>query len=382
MAPIYLDHHATTPLLPAAFEAMQRVQIEAYGNPASAHQLGRKARQLLEDARDLVAQHLGAYPEEVIFTSGATESNNLAIFGFAGQPPAQLVAAPFEHPCVVEPLKHLEKHGFQVDWLPVTPRGQVETAAVLDRVTDTSRLVCLMLANHETGAIQPVRHVAKRIPKSIFLHCDAAQAVGKIPVDFHDLSVVTMSFSAHKFGGPKGIGCLLLRKGLTLPARTFGGHQQQARRPGTEPVALAVGLATALDHAVKQLAITRAYLDKLRSRLLEQLRESVSPVVVNGPTPGEPDGLPSALNLSFPGCRADVLLMRLDLAGVACSTGSACSSGSLLPSIVLRSMNVPDEVLHSAIRFTLGPSLTEAEIDAAGTRIAECVGSVRKTLDS
>jgi len=377
MAPIYLDHHATTPLLPAAFEAMQRVQREAFGNPASAHQLGRAARRCLDDARELVAARLNAHPDEVVFTSGATEANNLAVFGLAKEPPGHLLGAMIEHPCVVEPLKQLAGRGFAVEWLPVTTRGMVETAAVLERIKPETRLVCLMLANHETGAIQPVRHVAKRISKTIFLHCDAAQAVGKIPVDFRDLSVSTLSLSAHKFGGPKGVGCLIAKRGIPLSQRTFGGHQQQGRRPGTEPVALAVGLAAALDHAVNALEATRTHLDALRSQLLNLLDEKAAPVVVNGPAPGEPDGLPSVLNLSFPGCRADVLLMRLDLAGVACSTGSACSSGSLLPSQVLATMAVPDDVLRSAIRFTLGAGLSEWEIDDAADRIAGCVAAVR-----
>src|SRR5579885_3213104 len=222
---IYLDNNATTPTLPAVWEAMRPYLADAYGNPASAHHAGRRARQYLEDARERVAALLGADPDEVIFTSGATEANNLAIFGLVDFPPSprwgegpgvrglplhaphpdplpsgerekdgfgHLLAAPIEHPCVVEPLNQLAARGFDVDWLPVTPRGQVETAAVIDRVRGDTRLVCLMLANHETGALQPVRHVAKKLPKHIPLHCDAAQAVGKVPVSFRDLSVTTL----------------------------------------------------------------------------------------------------------------------------------------------------------------------------------------------
>jgi cysteine desulfurase len=376
MAPIYLDHNATTPLLPEAWEAMRPVLAGAFGNPSSAHHAGRQARQHLEDARERVAGLLGAHPDEVIFTSGATEANNLAIFGLATEP-GHLLAAAIEHPCVVEPLRQLAGCGFEPDWLPVTRRGHVETAAVRDRVRDDTRLVCLMLANHETGAIQPVRHVAKTLPKAVPLHCDAAQAVGKVPVNFRDLGVATLSASAHKFRGPKGVGLLLLRRGTKLRPLFHGGHQQRGHRPGTEPVALAVGLATGLEHAVRDLDANRAKLEGLRQRLLEKLRETAAPVVLNGPVPGEPDGLPTTLNVSFPGCRADVLLVRLDLAGVACSTGSACSSGSLLPSPVLQAMGVPDDVLRSAIRFSLGPTLSESDIDEAAERIAGCVAAVR-----
>jgi cysteine desulfurase len=375
MSPIYLDHNASSPLLPAAAEAMRAVYAEAAGNPASAHHAGRRARQRLEDARERVAAALGASPDEVIFTSGATEANNLALFGLAAAPPGHLLASPIEHPCVVEPLNQLAGRGFAVEWLPVTARGQVEQREVLARVRGDTRLVALMLANHETGAIQPVRHVAKTLPKTVIVHCDAAQAVGKIPVNFRDLGVATLTASAHKFGGPPGIGVLLLKRDAKLAPQTFGGHQQRGHRPGTEPVALAVGLAAALDHAVSQLDANRAKLDAQRQRLLDRLRP-VGPVV-NGPPPGDPDGLPTTLNLSFPGCRSDVLLMALDLAGVACSAGSACSSGSLLPSPVLAAMGVPDAVLRSAVRFSLGPSLTEADIDEAAGRITRCVQDVR-----
>ncbi|OWK45392.1 cysteine desulfurase family protein [Fimbriiglobus ruber] len=381
MRSLYLDHNATTPLLPEAWEAMRPVAEAAVGNPSSAHHAGRKARQFLEDARDRVAAALGAHPDEVFFTSGATEANNLALFGLTAgaSPPAHVLAAPFEHPCVIEPLKQLAARHFDVDWLPVTPRGQVETAAVMARVRDDTRLVCLMLVNHETGALQPVRHVAKKLPKQIPLHCDAAQAIGKIPVHFRDLSVTTLTASAHKFRGPTGVGLLLAKRGATIRPLMFGGHQQKGTRPGTEPVALAVGLAVALEHAVRNLDVTRAHLEALGRRFLAGLGAALGQAFgVNGPEFGSPDALPTTLNVSFPGCRSDVLLVSLDLAGVACSTGSACSSGSLLPSPVLQAMGVPDGVLRSAIRFSLGPTLTDGDIDEAVTRIAKCVREVRQ----
>lgn len=374
MAPIYLDHNATTPLLPEAWEAMRVVMAEAFGNPASSHHAGRQARRYLEDARETVAARLGAFPDEVIFTSGATEANNLALFGLAGEPPGRIVASPVEHPCVTGPLGELAVRGFAVEWLPVDGRGIVDPGRLAGRADVT--FAAVMLANHETGAIQPVRELAATAP-GVPVHCDAAQAVGKIPVDFHALGVTTLTASAHKFRGPKGVGVLLLKRGAKLRPLFYGGHQQRGHRPGTEPVALAVGLAAALDHAARHMAETAATTARLKRRLYDRLRESAAPVVVNGPPPGDPAGLPTTLNLSFPGCRADVLLMSLDLAGVACSTGSACSSGSLLPSPVLAAMGVPDDVLRSAIRFSLGPPLTEAEIDDAAERIAACVMRAR-----
>ncbi len=379
---IDLDQNATTPVLPEAEEARRRVEAEAPGNPSSSHARGRAARRHLEDAREKVASLLGALPEEVVFTSGATEANNLALFGLAGQPPGRIVAAPIEHPCVIEPLKQLEKIGFAIEWLSVDRRGIAAVPPNLtlprpgggDKSAESIRLLTLQLANHETGAIQPVRaYVQLGIP----VHTDAAQAVGKIPVNFRELGVATLALSAHKFRGPKGIGALLVKKGTALRPLAFGGHQQRGLRPGTEPVGLAVGMAVALEHAVRNMAETAERLTRLRRQLLDHLRREVPPVVVNGPLPGDPDSLPTTLNLSFPGCRADLLLMALDLAGVACSTGSACSSGSLLPSPVIAAMGAPDDVLKSAMRFSLGETTTETEIDAAASRIAACVKTGR-----
>jgi cysteine desulfurase len=231
-----------------------------------------------------------------------------------------------------------------------------------------------MLVNHETGAVQPVRELAEAAaPHGAAFHCDATQAVGKIPVSFRDLGVTSLSLSAHKFHGPKGAGTLLLRRGAKLRPRTWGGHQQQGRRPGTEAVPLAVGLATALDLAVREMESRSRIVRDLRARFLAGLRESARPLVLNG----SDDGTPHTVNVSFPGLRADALLMALDLAGVACSTGSACSSGSLLPSPVLRAMGAPEDVLQSAVRFSLSALVTPDEIDEAVRRIAAVVRRLR-----
>ena len=378
MKPIYLDHNATTPLLPEAAEAMRAVP---FGNASSAHHIGRAARRALEDAREQIAALLGVSPDEVVFTSGATEANNLALFGLAR---SSILASPLEHPCVIEPLRQLETRGFAVDWLPVSSRGVVECGPLAPRAdaNDRSRrerttLLAVMLVNHETGAIQPVRAIAAALPAGIAFHCDAAQAVGKMPVDFHELGVTTLTASAHKFGGPKGAGVLLLKRGTHLQPLLFGGHQQQGRRPGTEPAALAVGMAAALDHAVRHMHENRAKLGSLRAQLWGRLQELAAPVVLNGPEIGSPDALPTTLNVSFPGCRADLLLMALDLGGVACSTGSACSSGSLLPSPTLRAMGVADELLRSAMRFSFGPGLDLADSDDAADRIGSAVRQLR-----
>ncbi len=372
MSVIDLDSNATTPILPAAWEAM-RGAADAYGNPSSAHAIGRAARRHLEDARDSVAALLGATSEEVIFTSGATEANNLALFGLVPPGGGAVLSTAIEHPCVIGPVSALEKQGLAVDWLPVTASGVVDQKAVLDRVTADTRLVSLMMVNHETGAIQPVRHVAKTVPKHVLVHTDAAQAVGKLPVHFRDLGVTALTASAHKFRGPKGVGLLLLKAGTKLVPQMHGGHQQRGHRPGTEAVPLAVGLAAALEHAVTNLAENVARVTAARDAFLLALRASGVSFVVNTPA----DAVPHAMNLSFPGCRSELLLMALDLAGVACSTGSACSSGSLLPSPVLRAMGVPDDVLESAMRFSFGTTLSEADAADAARRVADCVTRLR-----
>jgi cysteine desulfurase len=370
---IYLDHNATTPMLPEAWDAMRRFAGHTFGNPSSSHSAGRQARRALEDAREKVAALLGASAEEVIFTSGATEANNLAILGLCGTVPGRIVASPLEHPCVLEPLKQLAKRGFEIQWLSVGSRGIVP----LPSSPLSANLVVLQLANHETGAIQPVREFTSH---SFPVHTDAAQAVGKIPVNFHELGVVSMSLSAHKFRGPKGVGALLLKNGAAIQPLLFGGHQQRGYRPGTESPALAVGLSVALDHAIRHREEAAVRMNRLRADFLERLRSAVPTLVVNGPPPGEPDSLPTTLNISFPGLRADLLLMSLDLAGVACSTGSACSSGSLLPSSVLVAMGVEDSVLRSALRFSFGETTDETEVVSATTLVVETLHRFRASL--
>jgi cysteine desulfurase len=371
MNAIYLDNNSSTPMLPAVWEAMQPYLYERPGNPASSHRFGRQARQALENARERLADLLDAYPDEVVFTSGATEANNLAIFGMAGTP-GIVVTTAIEHPSVLEPIRQLAERGFTIAQLPVTTLGSVAAEATIPR--DGIRLVAVMLANHETGAVQPIEALARALDGKAPFHCDAAAAAGKLAISFHKLGVSTLTLSAHKFHGPKGIGALLLRRDMKLRPLHFGGHQQYGKRPGTEPVPLAVGMARALEWSLQNLTTHRAVLVDFRRRFLAYLREHAAPVIVNGP---EDDDLPHALNLSFPGCNADTLLMNLDLADVACSTGSACSSGSLLPSPVLAAMGKSGDTLRSAMRFSFSPLLSAEEIDEGARRITQCVKKLR-----
>jgi cysteine desulfurase len=371
---IYLDNNATTPLLPAVLEAMLPYFTEAFANPASSHRPGRRAHRALEDARESIAGLLDADADEVIFTSGATEANNLALFGLVQSLPSlpHLLASPIEHPCVAEPLQRLGEMGCQLSYLPVDETGIVQWHD--DALRPETRVMSVMLANHETGAVQPIADIAEHLGERALFHCDAAAAVGKMAVSFRKLGVTALTVSAHKFHGPKGIGALVLRKRTRLQPLFRGGHQQQGRRPGTESVPLIVGFARALELAMQNLERHTAHVTKLRQRFLSLLQTHAAPVIVNGPVEG---GIVSTVNLSFPGCQADALHMALDLAGIACSTGSACSSGSLLPSPVLRAMGVDRERLHSAMRFSLSPLVTLEDIEDACRLIAQVVGRLR-----
>ncbi len=379
MQPIYLDHNATTPMDPGVLEAM-RPYFLAGGNAESRHGFGRAARRAWEDSKETVARILGADPSEVIFTSGGTESNNLAIFGLAGaeDSPGHVVTSPIEHPAIVEPVARLEAAAFAVDTVPVNAQGLANAPRMAATFRDDTRFATLMLANNETGAIQPVGELAAlAASRGIPVHTDAVQAVGRIPVDFHAMGVSTLAASAHKFHGPVGTGLLLVRSGVRLGSRLFGGGQQQGRRPGTVAVPMAVGLAAALAAWHEESAVRAARWKALRDRLETGLVAALGPdrVIRNGPTRDD-QRLPQTLNVGFVGLDGDALLMQLDLAGIAASLGSACASGSTRPSPTLMAMRVPDDRLRSSVRFSLGASTTEVEIDEAIRRIVEVIGRI------
>ena len=376
MNPIYLDNNATTALDPRVFEAMRPHFLNA-GNAESRHSAGRSARRAWDSARDSVAAILGAKPSEVIFTSGGTEANNFAIFGLAGAEisPGHVVSSPIEHPAVAEPVARLETSGFLVDRPCVTGEGLADVAAMADAFYEQTRFATLMLANNETGAIQPVAKLAAMAKEHhIPVHTDAVQAVGRIPVNFQELGVTTLAASAHKFHGPVGVGILLVRSGVRLGSRLFGGGQQQGRRAGTIAVPLAVGLAKALelwrDEYQERLDRWTTLRDRLEQGLIASL--GTDRVFRNGPEDNALR-LPQTLNVGFPDLDGDALLMQLDLAGVAASLGSACASGSTRPSPTLVAMRVPDERLRSSVRFSMGATTTPAEIDEAVKRIVAVV---------
>lgn len=387
--PIYLDHAASSTLRNSARDAMVEAWQKGPGNPASTHFAGRAQRRILEDAREKIAFLLGAFPDEVLLTSGATEANNLALFGHAralGQS-APLVGSLIEHASVLQGLQTLEKAGFPLHLAKPDEAGTVTNLAqqaLSFASKDKKGVVSLQLANQETGTIQPVGELGEQAARLIpgwRIHTDATQAVGKFRVDFHRLSIQSLALSAHKFGGPVGVGALLVRRGVKLRPLFFGGGQQDGNRPGTESAALATGMAEALAEAVAEMADFQIRAKRMRGRLLEILKEMGVSFLVNGPAeepktepnnhPGS--GMPHILNLSFPGIRADLLLMALDLEKVAVSAGSACSSGSILPSGVLTSMGLAQERVRSAIRLSMGHDTTIQTIEEAAQRLVKVI---------
>ena len=381
---IYLDHNATTPTRPEVVEAMADCYAQGYANPASQHRPGQQARRALEDARERIAEILGAdlsppRPDRLIFTSGGTEANNLAILGIAlaGDGPAgQIVISAGEHQSVIEPAEHLLEQGWRLDTLGLTTQGVVCAEQLPPLLTTESRLVSVMLGNHETGVLQPVTELAAACNRAgVPLHTDAAQVVGKLPVNFRALGVAAMTVAAHKFGGPLGIGALLVRDGVPLAPLMFGGHQQSGLRPGTESVALAVGMAAALELWHKEQNQHARRLRLLRDRFEQALRAALPDAVIHG---AKAPRLPQTSNVAFPGLDGEVLRMAFDLAGVACSVGAACSSGSTELSPTLRAMDLPDNLAACSLRFSFGATNTEDEIDEAVRRIVHVCREVRK----
>jgi cysteine desulfurase len=374
--PIYLDNNATTRPLPEVAETIRRHMFDAFANPGSRHSLGRKARRVLEDARETMAAILGASPKEIVFTSGGTESTNAAILGLTAGKPGKLALTQGEHPATRACCLWLEKQrGWKQILLKVNPEGRLLTNQFENLSWNELRLVTVILAHNETGVIQDLAPLSDRCRKhSVPLHVDAVQAVGKIPVNFRELGATALSIGAHKFHGPRGIGALLLREGLELSPWLFGGHQEQGRRPGTEPVALIAGMSQALELWHADQAHRTARVCSLRDHLQQGLTEKCGPVVINGSVEHR---LPNTLNISFPGLDGEALLVALDLEGIACSLGSTCASGSTEPAPSLLAMGLSEELYRSAVRFSVAFDNTEDEITEAIQRIATVIHRLR-----
>jgi cysteine desulfurase len=378
---IYLDHNATTPLHPAIWEAMRPFLTDVFGNPSSLHTEGLQARDAVEEAREQVARLIGARAEEIVFTSGGTEADNLAILGSVlprQRPGRHIVTSQIEHPAVLGGCRALETQGFRVTRLPVGSGGTVDPNDVANVLTDDTLLVTLMHANNEVGTIQPVHACAALArARGIVVHTDAVQSVGKIPTLVDALGVDLLSLSSHKIHGPKGIGALYVRRGISLDPIVTGGPQERGLRGGTEHVAAIVGLGAAAQLAAARMSDEMPRVAALRDRLEQGILATIPDVLVNGATAPR---LPTTTNLSFKGVDGQSLVVALDLKGIATSTGSACSSGSLEPSHVLIAMGLADEWLQGAVRFSLGAGNTPAEVDAVLHTLPPIVARLRQHI--
>ena len=362
MDPIYLDYAATTPVRAEVREAMLPLLTENFGNASSVHRWGRNAKARLEDARARIASAIGASPTEIIFTRGGTEADNLAILGRSRLEPGLGVACTaIEHRAVLNPARQAEEEGAPLTLFPVGMDGVVDLAAVEAALATPLAVLSVMWANNEVGSIQPIDRVAELSAEAdVIFHSDAIQALGKVDVRVDRTPLSLLSMSAHKIGGPKGVGALFVRKGTKLQPLITGGGHERGMRAGTEDVAGAVGFALAVELAVRDREAETEHLGRLRDKLQSGLLERVPDLVVNA---SDATRLPNLLNISIPGAGSEMLLVMLDLEGIAVSSGSACSSGGVAPSHVLTTMGLPVEIAGPSVRFSLGRETTDTEID-------------------
>ena len=381
MSRAYFDHNATTPPDPAVIEAVARALGEDFGNASSVHHFGQRAKALLDEARTSIAQLIGAEPAEIVFTSGGTESDNLALRGAAeALEPAgkrHIITSAIEHEAVLNTVKALVKRGWTSSILPVDASGIVAPGALAAAITRGTAIVSVMHANNEIGTIQPIADLSAIAHEhGALMHTDAVQSVGKIAVGVGALGVDLLTLSAHKFNGPKGAGALWIRRGTRLVSTMTGGKHERNRRGGTENVPGIAGMGVAARLALAKLP-DAARVAALRDRLEDGILQGVSGTIVNGARAGR---VPNTTNISFDGVEAESLLIALDLEGFAVSTGSACSSGTLEPSHVLRAMNLPSHRTQNSIRFSLGAGNTEAQVDSLIAKLPSVVGKLRSLV--
>ena len=376
----YFDHAATTPLVSEAKEAVL-LALDNFGNPSSVHGAGRAAREAVEVARERVAQAIGGSPSEIVFTGGGTEADNLAIKGASFKLRGNgnhVVVSAFEHHAVLEAAEWLEHQGYEVTLVPVTSEGAVEPTTVAEAVRPSTILVSVMAVNNEIGTIQDIAGIVaavKRANPNALVHTDAVQALGKIPVDVGTWGVDLASFSAHKLGGPKGVGALFVRSHVPVEAIVHGGGHERGLRSGTLNVAGISGFGAAAEVAAKEVYEAAERLFPLREKLLAGIRDAVPDVVVNGRLEGR---VANNLNICIPDSEGETLLLLLDQAGIACSSGSACQSGALDPSHVLLAIGVPRELAEGSLRFSMGRTTTVGDVDAVLATLPGVVAKARR----
>ena len=377
----YLDHAATTPVLPEVADLVSAVLLEDFGNPSSVHAAGRRAKEVVEDAREQVAAAVGARPDEIVFTGGGTEADNLALKGAAAKLRGNgnhIIVSAFEHHAVLDAAKWLQSQGVEVSFAPVGPDGIVEPSAVADLVRPATIVVSVMAVNNEVGTIQPIAEIAAAVRSAnpnALVHTDAVQALGNMPVDLHRWGVDLACFAAHKVGGPKGVGALFVRSGVAVEATVHGGGQERGLRSGTLNVAGIAGFGLAAQTAAKEVDEKAERIGALRDGMLERLRVDVPDLVVNGTMDQR---VPGNLSISIPGTEGETLLLLLDQAGIACSSGSACASGAVDPSHVLMAMDVPKKLALGSLRLSLGRPSTDEDVDAVIDVLPRVVAQARR----
>ena len=377
----YLDHAATTPMLPEAREALVAALDSYFGNPSSVHALGRRARAIVEEARESVARAIGANPAEIVFTGGGTEADNLALKGTTVKQRGRgdhLVVSAFEHHAVLDAARRIARDGLELTEVPVTSEGLVEADRVAHSVRPSTVLVSIMAVNNEVGTVQDIPAIVeavKAVNRNTVVHTDAVQALGNIPVDVHAWGVDLASFAAHKVGGPKGVGALFVRSGVPLEPLLHGGGQERGLRSGTINVPGIAAFGVAAEIASKEVYEKSERLLALRERLLDGIRKAVPGAVVNGRLDHRVAG---NLNVCIPRADGETLLLLLDQAGIACSSGSACASGALDPSHVLLAMGVPPVLAKGSLRFSMGRTSTAADVDAVLRVLPDIVGRARR----
>jgi len=374
-----MDHSATSPVRKEVFEAMEPYFKRSFGNASTIYSLGIEAKTAMENARENVAKLIGADPEEIIFTSGGTESDNIAIQGIAYKlqnKGKHIITSSIEHPAVIETCKGLEKKGFKITYLPVYENGIIKVNDLKKAITDETILITIMHANNEIGTIQPIAEIGEVAKKhDIKFHSDAVQSVGKIPVDVNELNVDLLSLSAHKMYGPKGVGALYIKKGTKLEPILFGGGQENDLNPGTENIPGIVGFGKACEIANLELESNYTYLTNLRDKLINGVLSSIEKSYLNG---DRKKRLPGNVNFRFTGIEGESIILMLDMNGIAGSTGSACSSKKLTASHVLKAIGLEDVDSHGSLRLTLGVENTEKEV----MTVIEAIESIVKTLRS
>jgi len=379
MRRVYFDHNATTPVDPEVLAAMLPFFSDEFGNASSIHSFGQQTRAAVERARESVAALIGARPEEVVFTSGGTESDNLAVFGVVAPAPSarkHVITASIEHHAVLNTCQALEQRDVEVTYLPVDGEGRVDPDDVRGGIRAETVLITVMHANNELGTIQPIEEIGRIAAEAdIYFHCDAVQSAGKVPLDVNHLGVDLLSISGHKLYGPKGVGALYVRKGTRLGPLLYGGHHERDRRPGTENVAGIVGLGKAAEVARENLAQASSRLVELRDRLEQGLVEQVPHARVNG---SRAHRTPNTTNITFPFIEGEALVIALDLKGLACSTGAACSSGAIEPSHVLTAIGLPPDEARASLRFSLGRDNTDKDVDFALEVVPQMVEHLRE----